>query len=91
MKVQRSYCRAKRPFNLTRSAFWHSTICGCVDQRDNVAYDEHMMLGSGLVNSFGLTGVAFTGYDVGGFVGDANTKLFTRWISIGSFFLSWWS
>jgi alpha-glucosidase len=44
-----------------------------------------MMLGIRLVNSLGLTGVAFTGYDVGGFVGDANTKLFTRWISIGSF------
>ena len=43
-----------------------------------------MMLGVRIVNSLGLTGVAFAGYDVGGFVGDANTKLFARWISIGA-------
>jgi alpha-glucosidase len=33
----------------------------------------------------GLSGIAFAGYDVGGFVGDANSKLFARWISIGAF------
>jgi alpha-glucosidase len=74
----------KRPFNLTRSAFSGIQRYAAVWTGDNVAYDEHMMLGIRLVNSLGLTGVAFTGYDVGGFVGDANTKLFTRWISIGS-------
>jgi alpha-glucosidase len=36
------------------------------------------------VNSLGLSGVAFAGYDAGGFVGDANPKLFARWISIAS-------
>ncbi len=74
----------KRPFNLTRSAFSGIQRYAAVWTGDNVAYDEHMMLGIRLVNSLGLTGVAFAGYDVGGFVGDANTKLFTRWISIGS-------
>jgi alpha-glucosidase len=44
-----------------------------------------MMLGVRLVNSMGLTGIAFAGYDVGGFVGNADSKLFTRWLSIGSF------
>ncbi len=77
--------QGKRPFNLTRSAFSGIQRYAAVWTGDNVAYDEHMMLGIRLVNSLGLTGVAFTGYDVGGFVGDANTKLFTRWISIGSF------
>ncbi len=43
-----------------------------------------MMLGVRLVNSLGLTGIAFTGYDVGGFVGDASTKLFARWIALGA-------
>jgi alpha-glucosidase len=43
-----------------------------------------MLLGVRLVNSLGLTGVAFAGYDAGGFVGDANTKLFARWISIAA-------
>lgn len=75
----------KRPFNLTRSAFSGIQRYAAVWTGDNVAYDEHMMLGVRLVNSMGLTGIPFAGYDVGGFVGDANTKLFARWISIGAF------
>jgi alpha-glucosidase len=38
-----------------------------------------------MVSSMGLTGVAFAGYDVGGFVGNADSKLFARWVSIGAF------
>ncbi len=75
----------RRPFNLTRSGFSGIQRYAAVWTGDNVAYDEHMMLGVRLVNSMGLTGIAFAGYDVGGFVGDANTRLFARWISIGAF------
>lgn len=75
----------KRPFNLTRSSFSGIQRYSAVWTGDNVAYDEHMLLGVRIVNSMGLTGVAFAGYDAGGFVGEANTKLFARWISIASF------
>ncbi|MDH4057543.1 MAG: glycoside hydrolase family 31 protein [Cyclobacteriaceae bacterium] len=75
----------KRPFNLTRSAFSGIQRYSAVWTGDNVAYDEHMMLGVRLVNSLGLTGVAFSGYDIGGFVGNTDEKLFARWISIGAF------
>ncbi|MCX7636722.1 MAG: glycoside hydrolase family 31 protein [Cyclobacteriaceae bacterium] len=75
----------KRPFNLTRSGYAGVQRYAAVWTGDNVAYDEHMLLGVRLVNSLGLSGVAFAGYDVGGFVGNADTKLFTRWFSIGSF------
>jgi alpha-glucosidase len=75
----------RRPFNLTRSAYSGIQRYAAVWTGDNVAYDEHMMLGVRLVNSMGLTGIPFAGYDVGGFVGDASTKLFARWISIGAF------
>jgi alpha-glucosidase len=77
--------KGKRPFNLTRSGFAGIQRYGAVWTGDNVAYDEHMLLGVRLVNSMGLSGIAFAGYDVGGFVGDASTKLFARWISIGAF------
>jgi alpha-glucosidase len=73
-----------RPFNLTRSGFAGIQRYSALWTGDNVAYDEHMMLGIRIVNSLGLSGVAFAGYDAGGFVGDANTKLFARWISIAS-------
>jgi alpha-glucosidase len=75
----------KRPFNLTRSGFSGIQRYSAVWTGDNVAYDEHMMLGVRLVSSMGLTGIPFAGYDVGGFVGDANTRLFARWVSIGAF------
>jgi alpha-glucosidase len=75
----------RRPFNLTRSGFSGIQRYAAVWTGDNVAYDEHMMLGVRLVNSMGLTGIPFAGYDVGGFVGDANTRLFARWVSIGAF------
>ncbi|MGC4023521.1 MAG: glycoside hydrolase family 31 protein [Cyclobacteriaceae bacterium] len=74
----------KRPFNLTRSGFAGVQRYGAMWTGDNVSYDEHMMLGVRLVNSLGLSGVAYAGYDAGGFVGDANPKLFARWISIAS-------
>lgn len=81
----RTLLKGKRPFNLTRSGFSGVQRYSAVWTGDNVSYDEHMMLGIRLVNSMGLTGVAFAGYDIGGFVGEASTKLFARWISIGSF------
>lgn len=75
----------RRPFNLTRSAYSGIQRYAAVWTGDNVAYDEHMLLGVRMVSSMGLTGVAFAGYDVGGFVGNADSKLFARWISIGAF------
>jgi alpha-glucosidase len=75
----------KRPFNLTRSGFSGVQRYSAVWTGDNVAYDEHMLLGVRMVNSMGLTGVAFAGYDAGGFVGESNTKLYARWMSIAAF------
>ncbi|MBS1559548.1 MAG: DUF4968 domain-containing protein [Bacteroidetes bacterium] len=74
----------KRPFNLTRSGFAGIQRYAALWTGDNVSYDEHMLLGVRMVSSLGLSGVAFAGYDAGGFVGDANTKLFPRWMSIAA-------
>jgi alpha-glucosidase len=84
-EAAKALLKNKRPFNLTRSAYSGIQRYSAVWTGDNVAYDEHMLLGVRLVSSLGLAGVAFAGYDVGGFVGDASTKLFARWISIGAF------
>ncbi len=75
----------QRPFNLTRSGFAGIQRYAAVWTGDNVAYDEHMMLGVRIVNSMGVSGIAFAGYDIGGFVGNADSKLFARWLSIGAF------
>jgi alpha-glucosidase len=81
----KTWMKNHRPFNLTRSGFSGIQRYSAVWTGDNVAYDEHMLLGVRLVSSMGLSGIAFAGYDVGGFVGDASTKLFARWISVGAF------
>ena len=75
----------KRPFNLTRAGFSGVQRYAAVWTGDNVASDEHMLVGVRLVNSLGLAGVAFAGYDVGGFVGNSNEALFARWVQIGAF------
>ena len=80
----KKFLKGKRPFNLTRSAFAGIQRYAAMWTGDNVASDEHMMLGVRLVNSLGLSGVAYAGYDTGGFVGDASSRLYARWISIAS-------
>ena len=75
----------ERPFVLTRSAFAGTQRYSAVWTGDNVATDEHMLLGVRLVNSLGLSGVPFAGYDVGGFAGNGHSQLFARWIQLGAF------
>ena len=75
----------KRPFILTRAGFAGVQRYSALWTGDNVANDEHMLLGVRMVNSLGLSGVPFSGYDVGGFAGNGQSDLFARWIQIGAF------
>lgn len=75
----------KRPFVLTRSGYSGVQRYAAVWTGDNTASDEHMMCGIRLISSMGLAGVAFAGYDVGGFAGEPSNELFARWIAIGAF------
>ncbi len=81
----RENLKGKRPFILTRAAFAGIQRYSALWTGDNVANDEHMFLGVRLVNSLGLSGVAFSGYDVGGFAGNGQSHLFARWIQVGAF------
>ena len=75
----------QRSFILTRAAFAGSQRYSAVWTGDNVASDEHMLLSARMVASMGLSGVAFAGPDVGGFVGERTPELFARWLSMGAF------
>lgn len=75
----------ERPFVLTRSGFAGIQRYAAAWTGDNVASEEHMLAGVRLVNSLGISGVSFAGYDVGGFAGEASKSLFARWMSIGAF------
>ncbi len=75
----------RRPLNITRAGYAGLQRYTALWTGDNQATDEHMMLGCRLVNSIGLSGVAFTGVDVGGFSKDPSPALFARWIGVGAF------
>jgi len=77
--------KGKRPFVLTRAAYCGTQRYSAVWTGDNSAYDSHMLLGQRLVNSLGLTGMAFTGVDIGGFSGDPTPELMVRWNSLGTY------
>jgi alpha-glucosidase len=75
----------KRPLIITRAGYSGLQRYTALWTGDNQATDEHMMLGCRLVNSIGLSGIAFTGVDVGGFSKDPSPALFARWIGVGAF------
>ncbi len=75
----------ERPFVLTRSGFSGLQRYTAIWTGDNQANDDHMLLGIRMVNSLGLSGVPFCGYDVGGFGGNPSIELYTRWMTIGAF------
>ncbi len=75
----------ERPFILTRAGYAGLQKYTAIWTGDNRSEDNHMIAGVRLINSLGLSGVAFTGMDIGGFTGGPSTNLFARWMQIGSF------
>ncbi|RYZ32826.1 MAG: DUF5110 domain-containing protein, partial [Sphingobacteriales bacterium] len=75
----------KRPFILTRAGYAGLQRYTALWTGDNRAEDAHMLAGVRLLTSLGLSGVAFTGMDVGGFTGNPTPVLYTRWMQLGAF------
>ncbi|MEX1187793.1 MAG: TIM-barrel domain-containing protein [Bacteroidia bacterium] len=81
----KKHLNGNRPFVLTRAGYSGIQRYAAVWTGDNVSTDDHMMAGVRLINSMGLTGIGYAGYDVGGFAGEASPELFARWIALGAF------
>ena len=75
----------KRPFVLTRAAYSGTQRYSAVWTGDNTATDEHLLLGTRLVNSLGISGMANVGVDIGGFSGNPTPELMVRWNSLGTY------
>lgn len=74
-----------RPFVLSR-AFWAgSQRHGAIWTGDNSAQWEHLKISFPMLLSINIAGLSFAGADVGGFFGDGNAELFTRWYQAGAF------
>jgi alpha-glucosidase len=74
----------KRPFNITRAAHAGAQRYASVWTGDNMSTWDHLRLNISMVINSGLSGLAFNGADVGGFAGNADGELLTRWIQLGA-------
>jgi alpha-glucosidase len=79
------YGEGRRPFNLTRSGFAGVQRYAALWSGDNMADDDGLLRSILLNNQLGLSGVGFCGYDVGGYIGNATTAQYKRWIQCGVF------
>lgn len=75
----------KRPFTITRAGYagvqrYSSTWTG-----DNVASWEHLKIGVVQCQRLSVSGISFCGTDIGGFSGEPDAELFTRWMQMGVF------
>ncbi len=77
--------KGHRPFVLTRSGFAGVQRYSALWSGDNTSTDEGMLSSVLLNNQLGLSGLAFCGHDVGGYIGDASKDLYKRWIQLGIF------
>lgn len=70
----------KRPFILTRSSFSGIQQFAATWTGDNTSSWEHMKMSVYMVLNLGISGIPFSGPDIGGFNGDVEAELLTRWI-----------
>ncbi|HWK03207.1 MAG TPA: TIM-barrel domain-containing protein [Puia sp.] len=75
----------RRPFILSRAGYAGLQRYSALWTGDNRAEDDHMLAGVRLLSSLGLSGIAFSAMDVGGFTGNPTTALYTRWMQLGAF------
>ncbi|KAK0626408.1 glycosyl hydrolases family 31-domain-containing protein [Immersiella caudata] len=76
----------QRPFVLTRSFFAGSQRVGAMWTGDNQAAWDHLKASIPMVLSQGIAGFPFSGADVGGFFGNPEKDLLTRWYQAGAFY-----
>ncbi|MBP3040309.1 DUF5110 domain-containing protein [Bacillaceae bacterium Marseille-Q3522] len=74
-----------RPFVLTRAGYAGIQRYSAVWTGDNRSYWEHLEMSLPMIMNLGMSGVAFTGADVGGFSSDTTPELLIRWTQAGAF------
>jgi alpha-glucosidase len=75
----------QRPFVLTRSGWAGVQRYAIPWTGDNQSTWEHLRLTMPMVMGLGLSGLGFTGADVGGFDRGADGELLVRWAQMGAF------
>lgn len=75
----------KRPFVITRAAYAGTQRYTSSWTGDNVATWEHLWIANIQVQRMCLSGMGFTGSDIGGFAEQPSGELYARWIQLGVF------
>jgi alpha-glucosidase len=81
----RKQMKNKRPFTITRAGYAGVQRYSSVWTGDNVASWEHLKIGNVQLQRLSVSGISFCGTDIGGFSGEPDGELFTRWIQLGTF------
>jgi alpha-glucosidase len=79
------WSKEKRAFTITRSAYAGVQKHASVWTGDNVASWEHLTIANIQCQRLSMSGVSFTGSDVGGFVESPDGELYTRWMQMAVF------
>ncbi|KAI1266540.1 glycoside hydrolase family 31 protein [Xylariaceae sp. FL1019] len=84
--VSREKGELRRPFVLTRSFYAGSQRLGAMWTGDNQASWEHLGAAIPMILNQGISGFPFAGADVGGFFGNPEAELQSRWYQAGAFY-----
>ncbi|EKD19461.1 uncharacterized protein L3040_002663 [Drepanopeziza brunnea f. sp. 'multigermtubi'] len=84
--LERKKGEIRRPFVLTRSFYAGSQRLGAMWTGDNQADWSHLAAAFPMIINNGIAGYPFAGADVGGFFGNPDKDLLTRWYQSGAFY-----
>jgi mannosyl-oligosaccharide alpha-1,3-glucosidase len=84
-QIRRDYDENIRPFVLSRSFFAGSQKYGAIWTGDNKADWSHLEISSPMLLSLNVAALSFVGADVGGFFGNPDAELMTRWMQAGAY------
>lgn len=83
--VRKGHGGDSRPFVLSRAFFAGSQRFGAIWTGDNTAAWDHLQSSVRMLLPLQITGIVFSGADVGGFFGNPSADLLTRWYQVGAF------
>lgn len=81
----KKFAYPKRPFVITRSAYSGAQRYTSSWTGDNIASWEHLWVANIQVQRMCISGMSFTGTDIGGFAEQPTGELYARWIQLGVF------
>ena len=84
-QVNRHADKNERPFVLSRAFFAGSQKHGAIWTGDNAGQWSHLKIAQPMILTANIAGLPFIGADVGGFFGNPDSELFTRWMQAGAY------